>query len=555
YPTLSDTGSFRLYTHGDVYVGSASRRTLWLLFGASALVLLIACANTATLLLVRASTRQREIAVRASIGAGPRRILQQLLIEGVVLSSIASLLGVVVSVVALRGFLSVAPSAVPGGADPSIDARVLAFVVAVAVGTGMVFGLAAAIPAYRARLHAHLPRGAQGGSRLRETLLLLQTAVTVVLLAGASLLATSFARLLGVDPGFDADRVVAVRLGRLPPGYDAARREQLVTRLLDRFRALPGVEQAAAAPNLPLERGLNFPIDVPERPDLAMGAVELRYVSPGYLATLGIPLRGGRPFGDGDVAGSEPVAIVNEAFARHFWQDAPPVGRTIRIGHFKDRWFMSEEARHETRVVGVAADIKEMRLDRPAKPTVLVPRTQNASGTPVLLVRGAPSALISRLREGVLAEEPRLAPVVERLSSVVSRSIAEPRFRTLLVGSFAGFALLLAGIGIYGVIASGVQHRRREIAVRLALGASRGAVAAAVSRRCLANVAAGTIVGLMGYWAARRLITAWLFELSPGDPRVLTGAVMVLALVAALASWLPARRATRVDPAAALRLD
>src|SRR5690606_31299625 len=266
-------------------------------------------------------------------------------------------------------------------------------------GTGLAFGLAAAVPAYHARLNTHLPRGAQGGTlgsaRLRETLLLLQTAVTVVLLAGASLLAASFARLIRVDPGFDADRVVAVRLGRLPPGYDAARREQLVTRLLDRFRALPGVEQAAAAPNLPLERGLNFPIDIPERPDLAIGAVELRFVSPGYLATLGIPLRAGREFGDGDVAGAEPVAIVNQAFARHFWQEASPLGQAIRIGHFRDRWIVGPAGRYETRVVGVAADIQEMGLDRPAKPTVLVPRAQNAEGTPVLLVRGAPPTLVA----------------------------------------------------------------------------------------------------------------------------------------------------------------
>jgi putative ABC transport system permease protein len=278
-------------------------------------------------------------------------------------------------------------------------------------------------------------------------------------------------------------------------------------------------------------------------------------VSPGYLATLGVPLRSGRDFDDGDVKGGEPVAIVNEAFARQFWNDASPVGRMIRIGHFRDRWRVDSGRRHETQVIAVAADIHELGLDRPARPTVLVPLAQVPQATPVLLVRGVSPALLRVLHAEIVAEEPRLAPVVEQLSSVVSRSVAAPRFRTMLVGSFAGFALLLAGIGIYGVIASGVQRRRREIALRLALGASGAAVATAVARRCLANVAAGVLVGLVGFWAVRRVLTSWLYDMTPSDPRVLTGAVVVLALVAAFASWIPTRRAMRVDPAASLRLD
>jgi predicted permease len=559
WPSLADSGSFRLFTHVEVHVGGALRRTLWVLFGATSLLLLIACANTATLLLVRASARQREIAVRASIGAGPRRIFQQLLTEGLVLSSVAATLGVLFSIVALRAFLATASGALPAGAEPGMDARVLAFAVAISVATGLAFGLAGAGPAYRARLHSVLSGGGHGGTAgtagLRNALVLLQTAMAVVLLAGAALLAASFARLTRVDPGFDADRVVAVRLGRLPSEYDAARRELLVDRLLERVRALSGVEHAAAAPNLPLERGLNFLVDTPEHPELATGAVELRSVSPGYLATLGVPLRSGRDFDDGDVKGGEPVAIVNEAFARQFWNDASPVGRMIRIGHFRDRWRVDSGRRHETQVIAVAADIHELGLDRPARPTVLVPLAQVPQATPVLLVRGVSPALLRVLHAEIVAEEPRLAPVVEQLSSVVSRSVAAPRFRTMLVGSFAGFALLLAGIGIYGVIASGVQRRRREIALRLALGASGAAVATAVARRCLANVAAGVLVGLVGFWAVRRVLTSWLYDMTPSDPRVLTGAVVVLALVAAFASWIPTRRAMRVDPAASLRLD
>jgi putative ABC transport system permease protein len=557
YPALAKDGeSFRLFTHREVYVGSG--HTFWVLFGAVSLVLLIACANTAMLLLVRASARQREIAVRSSIGAGPGRIMQQLLTEGLVLSLLAATLGVLFSIVAVRSFLATAPNALPLGVDPSIDARVLAYAIAACIVTGLIFGLAAGVPAYRTRLQSALlggTRGATAGStRMREALVLLETAIAVVLLCGATLLSASFARLISVDPGFDADRVIAVRLGRLPPEYDENRRELLVDRLLERIRALPGVEFAAVAPSLPMERGLNFPVDIAERPELGTGAVELRFVSSGYLATLGIPLRGGRDFDDSDVAGAEPVAIVNEAFARRFWGDAPPVGRIIRIGHINGRW-VNPRLEQQTRVIGVAANIHELGLDRAAKPTVLRPRAQGAFGNVLLLVRGPSPALLNILRNEVVAEEPQLAPVVEPLSDVVSRSVATPRFRLLLIASFAGFALLLAGIGIYGVIASVVEQRRREIGLRLALGANRTDVATAVVRRCLANVAAGTLVGLVIFWATRRVLTSWLYEITPGDPRVLAATVGVLALVAMLASWIPARRAARIDPATSLRFD
>ena len=582
YTSLTpDGGSFRLFTHGAVHVGSAARHTLWVLFGAVLLVLLIACANTATLLLVRASARQHEIAVRSSIGAGPVRILQQLLTEGLVLSLMAAALGVLFSIIAVRSFLAAAPGVLPAGAEPGIDVRVLSYAIAVTIITGLVFGLVAAVPAYRTRLQSAQLGGARGATtsstRIRDALVFLETAVAVVLLCGATLLTASFARLIRVDPGFDADRVIAVRLGRLPPEYDAARGDLLVDRLLQRVRALPGVEHAAAAPSLPLERGLNFPVDIAERPELAIGAVELRFVSPDYFATLGVPLRGGRDFDDNDVLGAEPVAIVNEAFARHFWADASPLGRTIQIGHFRDRW-RAPGMQHQTRVIGVAADIHELGLDRAARPTVLLPRAQAAEepvapgevtldqptvlpppqtrlGTPLLLVRGAAPELLNALRGEVVAEEPQLAPEVERLSAVVSRSVAEPRFRTLLVAAFAGFALLLAGIGIYGVIASVVQQRRREIGIRLALGANRAAVVTVVLRRCLANVTAGKLVGLVVFWATRRMLSSWLYDMTPGDPRVLTVTVAVLALVAAFASWIPARRATHIDPATSLRLE
>ena len=560
YPSLAPAGeSFKLFSHEDVYVGGAQRTLLWVLFGAVSLVLLIACANTATLLLVRATARQHEIAVRTSLGAGPTRILRQLLTEGLALSLVATALGVLLSIVAVRAFVGTAPpsAALPAGTELGIDGRVLGYAIALSVITGVGFGLTAAVPAYRARLSSALlgsTRGASTGTRFRGALVSLEIAVAVVLLSAATLLTTSFVRLIRVDAGFEPDRVLAVRLGRLPPGYDAARRDALVDRLLERVRALPGVEYAASAPSLPLERGMNFPVDIASHPELAVGAVELRFVSSGYFATLGIPLRSGRDFAESDRAGSEPVAIVNEAFARHFWKDAAPLGRTIQIGHFKDRW-LSPGMEHQTRVIGVAADIHELGLDRAPRPTVLLPsRQSDGEQTPLLLVRGSP-ALLPSLRGAVTAEEPQLTPEVERLSAVVSRSVAAPRFRTLLIGGFAGFALLLAGIGIYGVVASVVQQRQREIGIRLALGASRAAVAMSVVRRCFVSVATGALVGMLAFWAARRILSSMLYHISPGDPRGLAITIAVLALVAALATWVPARRATRIDPATSLRLE
>ena len=548
--------SFRRFSHRDVHAGSI-QRTLWILFGAVSLLLLIACANTATLMLVRASVRQREIAVRASIGAGPGRILQQLLTEGLMLAAIASSLGVLAGMLAVKAFLAAAPSALPAGMNPQLDIRVLGFAAAIAIGTGLTFGLAAAVPSFRSRLQlgiAAQSRSVTGGSRTRDTLIFLETSAAVVLLAGATLLITSFARLMRVDPGFDADRVVAVKLGRLPPGYNPARRDQLVDRLLERLRAVPTVENAAAAPNLPLERGMNFPVDTRERPDLAIGAVELRSVTPGYFATLGIPLIAGRDFGRDETEGGEPVAIVNQAFAQRFWGDTTPVNRTIQVGHFKDRWVRPEMAR-QTRVIGVVRNIHEVGLDRAPRPTVLLPRSQSGSDTPVLLVRGTSRGLAGIVRAEVMAEESQLTPTVEPLNAALHRSVAAPRFRMLLIGTFAGSALLLAGIGIYGVIASLVQQRMREIGIRVALGASRTSVAMSVVRRCLVSVTVGTVAGLGVFWTLRRVLTTMLFNTPTGDVRLLGTAVLVLAIVATCAAWIPTRRAVRVDPATTLRVD
>src|SRR6185437_8633452 len=243
--------------------------------------------------------------------------------------------------------------------------------------------------------------------------------------------------------------------------------------------------------------------------------------------------------------GSEPVAIVNEAFAKRFWRTESPIGRTIRVGHHKDRWLMPPKFRVEAAVIGVSRNMHELGLDRPAKPTVLVPRTQMAFGTSLLLVRGDPSKIASALRAQVASEDPQLTPEIEPLSAVLSRSVAGPRFRTLLIGTFALSALLLAAVGIYGVIAAVVQQRTREIGIRLSLGAPRASVALAVVRRCLVSVSAGSLIGLLVFWMLRRTLTAMLYDTSTGDPRFLVLAVALLAIVAVAAACIPPRGAPR----------
>ena len=559
HPELAEVSeSFQLFTHADVHAG-AIRRTLWILFGAVSLVLLIACANTATLLLVRASGRQRELAVRAAIGAGRRRILQQLLTEGLVLSLLAAVLGVMLALAAMRALLAFSPGTMFTTAPVTLDARVLGFAVVVTVLTGTVFGLAAALPVLGLRLQHALLGSARvvgnGGMRTRELLVLLQTTVAVVLLVAAAFVATGFTRLIRIDPGFEPEPVTAVRLGRLPPDYTPEVRDELADRLLLRLRSLAAVRAATAASNLPLERGMNFPIDIAERPELGIGDVELRFVAADYFKTLGVPLRIGRDFNLDDTGTTEYVAIVNEAFARHYWSEGSPIGRAIQIGHLKGRWLQPGLER-QTRVVGLVGNMREIGLDRDPKPTVYVPRTQLSEGIPLLLVRGEPSeALLQALRAVVTAEEPRLAPEIERLSTVVSRSVATPRFRALLLLAFAAAALLLAAVGIYGVNAAVVQQRRRELGLRMALGATRGGLAFAVVRRCLSFVLAGAMAGFICSLATRRLLSSMLYGLSANDPLILASVCGILVVVAAAASYIPARRAANVDPARSLRAD
>lgn len=553
--------SFQLFTHTEAFVGELEG-TLWVLLGAVLLVLLIGCVNTANLLLVRATARQREIAVRSALGASRLRIAQQLLAEGLVLALVSGIVGVAIGTWSVKLVLTAAPAILPRVDEIGLDLRVLAFVLLVTIVTGLVFGLATALPALRVSLQNTLQQGARGSTpgrrHVRDVLVLVETAVAIVLLAGAGLLINSFARLHAVDPGFDPEQLIAVRLGRMPAQYaNDAQLLRFEEEALAALRAIPGVSAVATASNFPLERGINFPVDTREHPERGLGAVELRRVSPDYLEALRLPLRKGRNFNAQDHPGGEWVALVNEAFVRHFWPDEEPVGSTIQVGHFKGNW-VNPRLERQTRVIGVVADMREIRLDRDSRPTVLLLRSQAHDGSPpAIMVRtDRANRVMPAIRTALTAVEPRMpVPELERMRAIVDRSIAAPRFRMLILSLFAACALLLAAIGVYGVIAVLVEQSRREIGLRMALGATSGGIAIRVLRRCMLLVVTGALIGVALALGLTRFLAGMVYGISVTDPRTFALALGVFCLVGAIAGYLPARRAARLDPALALRAE
>jgi predicted permease len=555
--------SYHVFTHAEAFASDV-RSTLFVLLGAVMFVLLIGAANTSNLMLMRASGRTREIAVRAALGSGRRRIIQQLLIEGLVLSTVASVIGIIGGSWALKVLLRLAPKGLAPARGIGLDGRVLAFVVLVAIITGMVFGLAAVVPALRVDLQDTLRQGSRGstggGTRIRNMLVVVETAFAVVLLCGAGLLITSFARIISTDAGFDPHQVYAVRVGKLPADVqDAASQLRLENVALDAIRRVPGVDHVAAASNFPLERGLNFPTSPADNPDNGIGNPEWRAVTPDYFAALGIRLKAGPAFNEHDVQNAPRVAILNEKIAQKFWPGQNPIGKRINIGNFKGKW-LAPGLEGATEVVGIVSDIREIKLNAPARSTIMIPRAQSPDGMqmdPAIIVHTQGTAEIgTQLRAAVAQADPRLAAVkVEPMSSIVSRSLAEPRFQMMIIGVFAASALLLAAIGIYGVIAAAVQQSTREIGVRLALGATRMNVTIRVLRRSLLLVGGGAVIGTVLSMGLTRFIASMLYNVTPHDPITWAGVVLVLCVVGGVAGWIPARRASRIDPGLALRSE
>jgi putative ABC transport system permease protein len=536
------------------------RTSLLVLLGAVGLVLLVACANVANLLLARSVSRQREIAVRAALGAGRGRLVRQMLTESVILGLLGSLAGLLLARVSLRLLVPLVPESVAAPESIALDARVLVFTLGLALFTGFVFGMAPALHLSRTALAGAVREGTRsseggGRGRTRGVLVAAEVALSLVLLIGAGLLIKSFDRLRRVDAGFRAERMLTMGVDLPSTAYpDAPRRRAFWDALLLRLPTLPGVESAAVITHLPLtfdgDNWLFLPEGQEDGGDGTLPVAVYRVVSRDYFRTVGIPLRRGRAFEETDRAGMPQVAVVNHKMAETYWPGQDPLGRRIRIGRGERALWLT--------VVGVVGDTRQTDIHQPPKPELYRAYTQAESGPRDIVVRSAgdPLSLAAAVAREVHALDPNL-PVsdVRRMEDVASEAVARPRFQTLLLGVFAGAALLLALVGIYGVIAYSVAQRTREIGIRLALGATRADIVRAVMGPGFRLTLAGLGVGLVGAFATSRLLAGLLFGVSAIDAGVFAAVPALVLAVSLLAAYLPARRGALLDPVRALRWE
>jgi predicted permease len=541
----------------EVLVGDY-RLGLVVLLSAVAAVLLIACANVANLLLARGTSRRREIAVRTALGAGRGRIIRQFLCEGIVLAALGGLGGTVVALWGLDAIVRISPVQIPRLHGVQIDRIVLAFTIGASMLTGILCGLVPAVQLSRSDPGEALKDGDRGGSgaqgaRTRQVLVVGEVALSLVLLASAGLLVRSLIGLQRVNPGFVTERALVMQM-MLPQTRYAEPAEMIAfyRRLQAELEALPGAKAAAISTTLPLtgsDIGVGFSIDGRPTDPATRTSAAFFGVSPDYLSTMGIPIVRGRGFTARDNEQAGGVLVLSESMAAKYFPGEDPIGKRLTISYNKTG---------PREIVGIAGDVKQDNLTEAHTPQMYAPFVQTPWPFLSAVVRTAtaPEAMAGALRQALARLDPQQSPgELRTLEEYVSRSIATPRFTALLVGSFAGLALLLAGFGLYGVMAYSVAQRRREIGIRMALGAQAGDVRALVVWQALRMGAAGLAIGLAGALLATRVLDSLLFGVSAGDPATFAAVSAALITVLLFAAYLPARRATRVDPMVALRTE
>jgi putative ABC transport system permease protein len=544
------------------------RQSILVLFGAVGFVLLIACVNVANLLLAKAAARHREIAIRASLGAGRFRLIRQLLTESVLLALIGGVLGVLLAVWLVTIVPAVLPQFLTSALAPiAVDGRVLLFALAVSLATGLLFGLAPAWRSSSLNLHETLKEASRGstrgsGGRFRGALVASEVALSLVLLIAAGLMIRSLFSMTQVKPGFRPENVLTMRLTLPQSRYPAAQQVRLFYRqMLDRVAALPGVRAAGLSSSLPLQGwsfGMPFEIEgQAPRPKAELPAAHFQMVSPGYFRAQGIALRKGREFTERDNEAGPPVALVNETFVRRYLANEEPLGKRVRVeALISGQQKLGPPIAWE--IVGVIGEVKVSSLRSDGEAEIYVPCWQSTWPGSALSIRTAtePMSLAQAVRTAIQSVDKDL-PVtgVRTMEQVVAASVTQPRFFAGLITVFAGLALLLAALGIYGVMSYAVTQRTHEMGIRAALGARQRDLLRMVVGQGMLLAAIGLAIGLAGAFGLTRLLTSLLFGVSATDPLTFIAVSLLLAAVAFAASYLPARRAARVDPMVALRYE
>ena len=572
---IGPKNSFTVEPLQETMVGDV-RRALYIFLGAVGFVLLIACANVANLLLVRATGRAREIAIRVALGASRGRLVRQLLTESVLLSLLGGAVGTALGVAGVRGLLALNPGDIPrigeSGTSVTLDWRVLGFALGLALLTGIIFGLFPALHALRTDVNSNLKEsGARSGSgarqgKTRSLLVIAEMALAIVLLIGAGLLIRTFAALNSVNPGFDPHHVLTMNTALTGSHFNkTAAVAEMARRTIERMETLPGVEVAAATSYLPMEGGLGLGFSIQGRPandPQSQGGAGWAYVSPSFFSVFKIPIKRGRGFTLRDDAGAPGVVIINEALARRYWARQNPLGQRITIGAGMGPDF----AEPPRKIIGVVGDARVLGLNQDPPDQMFVPIAQVRDGVMALNNTFMPLCWVVRTKMAPLSQaapvqrvfrETADLPVghIQSMDQVVVQSTARNQFNTVLLSIFASVALLLASLGLYGLIAYSVEQRTLEFGIRVALGADASSMYKMIVGHALKLTVAGIFIGVAAAYGLTRLMITMLFAVKPTDPVVFISVATLLGAVALLASYVPARRAVRVDPAVTLRYE